>query len=68
MKNIKAKFRDKNVVITYVSSDVSWALITLEENSLNKKFKVNCSELESIQKLDLINMSNKYLYDKEEGG
>jgi hypothetical protein len=66
MKIIKAKYKDEDVVITYVNSDVSWALITLEKNNLKKKFKVNCSQLEDVKKLDLINMSNNHLYNKKE--
>ncbi len=64
--NLKAKYKDKDVVITYVSSDVSWALITLESSTFKRKFKVDCSDLSEVKKTDLINLSNIHLYQKEE--
>lgn len=64
MINTKAKYKGKDVTVSYVSSDVSWALISYENS--NGKFKVECSMLEEVSKMDMINISNKYLYEEKE--
>jgi hypothetical protein len=64
MINTKAKYKGKDVTVSYVNSDVSWALISYENS--NGKFKVECSMLDDVNKIDMINISNKYLYEEKE--
>ena len=56
---MKAKHNNTEILITYVSPDLTWALVTKDLEGKTGKYKVDVIELEDFDQFELEELANQ---------